>query len=108
MVSKFWLIVILSGLVACRSSNQSMLNQDQQRLVLAYVDLLFLQQTLSPANPAYADSCQSILETYKISESYTEIMHSLNRQPEQWEAFYQAVLNEIDRRTDKSDKKQIE
>jgi hypothetical protein len=92
-------LLTLIGLLSCQSSNPTGLNRDQQRLVLVYVDLLYIQQNVSPAHPAYGDSCRTVMKKYGISESlYSDIVQSLNRQPEKWEAFYQAVLNEMDTR----------
>ncbi|NQT25848.1 hypothetical protein HQ585_10860 [candidate division KSB1 bacterium] len=99
MKTKLYFSLILIGLLSCQSSNKTALTHDQQRLVLIYVDLLALQQNVSPTNPAYSDSCKVIMDKHGISESsYSNILQSLNRQPEQWEAFYQAVLTEIDSR----------
>lgn len=93
-----WLRVILTGLLACQSSNQTSLTHEQQQLIHVYADMLLIQQSLSPANPTYADSCKNVLEKHGFSESlYLKTLQSLNRQPERWEVFYQAVLAEMDR-----------
>lgn len=93
-------LIFLTGLSACRSSGPESLARNQKRLVLAYTDLLFVQRNLSPADPAYADTCRIILKSRGITESeYSEVLQTFDRDPEKWEAFYRAVLDEIERRS---------
>ena len=99
LTSFVFIFSCLCLLAGCGKDGLPRLKSDQKVLVQVYVDLLEIQETLSPSEPAYLDSCRNIFVRHHLSQSdYERIVAKLNKKPEDWEMFYKEVLREIDRR----------
>ncbi|HDQ44598.1 MAG TPA: hypothetical protein ENN17_03740 [bacterium] len=98
-ISSVFLFSCLCALAGCGKDGSPRLRTDQKVLVQVYVDLLEIQETLPPSEPAYLDSSRNIFARHHLSQSeYERIVEKLNQKPEDWELFYKEVLREIDRR----------
>jgi len=90
------LLLILILLCACAEKHTTSNLRKHPEFKDAYIDLLFLQESLDSSLPAYEDSAIHILEKHHITqEEYTQTMNALNNKPERWEAFLQEVLDQL-------------
>ena len=92
-----WLMVLIL-IVRCQKTEEQSASENRERFIRVYVELQKLKQHHTPAHSVLLDSSRAIIEKYGFTrEEYEQVFAYFNEKPERWEAFYNEVLERLER-----------
>jgi len=91
------ILVMLISLGSCNKKHETVTYQTKPEFINAYIDLLYLQERLGQASPAYKDSALIIIKKNNLTQlECMQIIEAINRRPGNWKNFLQEVFNQIE------------
>jgi hypothetical protein len=91
-----FIIFLFLLFVHCQKESTPVLSSDDLTFVNIYIEILKLNEQMSPQHPAYLDSSRSIIRKYNFSwNEYQKTLKKFHEKPERWEAFYKQVLEQL-------------
>jgi len=96
--SVFVLLTILMLMIRCQKTEERTASENRERFIRVYVELQHLKKHHTATDSVLLDSSRAIIDKYGFTrEEYEHILAYFNEKPERWEAFYNDVLQQLER-----------
>ena len=91
-------LMILMLIARCQRTEERSVSETRERFIRVYVELQNLKQYHTVTDSVLLDSSRAIIDKHGFTrEEYEHMLAYFNEKPERWEAFYNEVLERLER-----------
>ena len=92
------LLTILMLMIRCQKTEERSVSENRERFIRVYVELQHLKKYYTATDSVLLDSSRAIIDKHGFTrEEYEQTLAYFNEKPERWEAFYNDVLQRLER-----------